>query len=262
MLAVLLWQVLSVSLLVTVLSSAAVLVLPEAEPGEGLAAFLRTCAHTLRERYATVGGAAAATTGIVLLAVVTGRLAWCLSAELRAGRRGRSVQLERLRLAAGHDRALGAYVVDDERVVVFCVPGRQRAIVLTSAAVQALSRAELDAVLAHESAHLRWRHDVVLATARVLVRAFPFVPTFRLAHQHLGELVEMAADDSAARRHGAHAVGSAARPRRMLSPGTALGYRVRGAVVALAVNVLAVPLLVTVAPTLATAAGQHCPFVV
>lgn len=284
-LGVLLWQVLSVSLLLTMMSIAAVLALPDAELGDGLAAFLQTCAHTLRERYATTpGGAAAATAGLLLAVAVVSRLAWCLVSELWRCRRGRRVQLERLRLAADHHPALEAYVVDDDRAVAFCVPGRARTVVLTSAAVRALTGVELAAVLAHESAHLRWRHDLALAAARALARAFPFVPTLRLAHERIGELVEMAADDAAARRHGTRAVGSAlvqlasaepprftlgasgsgsaVRARRMLTPDSGLRRGTRGALMALAVNAVAAPLLVTVLPALTAVATKHCPFVI
>ncbi|MFP5335738.1 MAG: M56 family metallopeptidase [Actinomycetes bacterium] len=283
-LGVVLWQVITVSLFVTVMSIAAVLALPDAELGDGLAAFLRTCAHTLRERYATPGGAVAATTGLLLAVAVVGRLGWCIGAELWRCRQGRRSQLERLRIAADRHPGLGAYVVDDERAVAFCVPGRAPAVVLTSATVRALTGVELAAVLAHEAAHLRWRHDLPLAVARASAQAFPFVPSLRLAHQHIGELVEMAADDVAARRHGTRAVGSAlvqlasaeppqfslgasgsgsaVRARRMLTSDSGLRHGTRGALMFLAVNAAVAPLLVTVGPAVTAAATQHCPFVV
>src|SRR5581483_3535026 len=60
---------------------------------------------------------------------------------------------------------------------------------------------QLQAVLAHERAHLRCRHHLMLAAAAALARAFPRVPLFAQAGPELGVLAEMAAD-AAARRHG------------------------------------------------------------
>ena len=46
-----------------------------------------------------------------------------------------------------------------------------------------------DAVLAHEQAHLRGRHHLVLAAGRILRRAFPWVPAFRWAYEEVTRLV-------------------------------------------------------------------------
>jgi hypothetical protein len=53
-------------------------------------------------------------------------------------------------------------------------------------------------VLAHERAHLRYRHYLMLAVAAALARAFPRVPLFAQAGPELGVLAEMAAGGPAA----------------------------------------------------------------
>jgi len=80
------------------------------------------------------------------------------------------------------------------------LPARSaRTVVLTSAAVAALSDDELGAVLDHERAHLRGRHHLAVAAAAALVATMPILPLFRWARTELACLLEMIADDDAAR---------------------------------------------------------------
>ena len=72
-----------------------------------------------------------------------------------------------------------------------------------------LSGPELDAVLEHERAHLDGRHHWVLTPLRALAHAFPGIPILAHASREVGRLLEMCADDVAARRHGGTAVAGA-----------------------------------------------------
>jgi hypothetical protein len=74
--------------------------------------------------------------------------------------------------------------------------------VVTTGALQRLSERELDALLAHERGHVRARHHWLLQFAEALVAGFPGVRLFGQFRDQVGRLVELAADDSAARRHG------------------------------------------------------------
>ena len=71
---------------------------------------------------------------------------------------------------------------------------------LTTGALRCLDSRQLDAVLAHERAHLSERHHLVLAFAAALRRAFPAVRFFAVAARQVSDLVEAAADDAAIRR--------------------------------------------------------------
>lgn len=93
-------------------------------------------------------------------------------------------------------------VVQAERPASYCVAGRTHAIVFTSAAMQALDPRQLAAVLAHEDAHLRGRHHQVLMSLRAIAGALPRLPLFTLGATATWRLLEMCADDAAARRHG------------------------------------------------------------
>lgn len=100
--------------------------------------------------------------------------------------------------------------------VAYCLPGRTPRIVVSSGARSLLTEAELQAVLAHERAHLRGRHHLVLGPFSALAAA---VPWFRRTAEDLALLVEMCADDHAARRHGAGTVASALRKFHQLGTG-------------------------------------------
>lgn len=97
-------------------------------------------------------------------------------------------------------------VVDAPQKMAYCLGGRPGTVVITSAAVAALDRPHLDAVLAHERAHLAGRHHLLLGITRALAAALPQMRLFTVAHAEVARLLEMCADDTAARRHGAGAL--------------------------------------------------------
>ncbi|MGU3650499.1 M56 family metallopeptidase [Mycolicibacterium sp. A43C] len=98
------------------------------------------------------------------------------------------------------------FVIDADRAAAYCVAGRPHAIVLTSAAVRTLDEAQLGAVLAHEQAHLAGRHHHLLMVLRALSHSLSRLPLFTRAVGAVAALLEMCADDTAARRHGRGAV--------------------------------------------------------
>jgi len=91
-------------------------------------------------------------------------------------------------------------VLNAAQPAAYCVPGRPAAIVLTSAALAVLDPGQLNAVLAHERAHLAGRHHLLIALTRALAATFPGVPLFTRAPAEVARLAEMCADDAAARR--------------------------------------------------------------
>jgi hypothetical protein len=133
---------------------------------------------------------------LVLLAV----LCWILAAAVVTVVRARHRQRALLGLIAHRDpKVPGALVVDHPAAAAYCVPGLRSAIVFSAGALNLLDRAELAAVLAHERAHLRARHDLVLLPFSALLRAFRWSATARDANREVALLVEMLADDRARR---------------------------------------------------------------
>jgi Zn-dependent protease with chaperone function len=108
--------------------------------------------------------------GLALLAL----LCWVLLAASVAAVQARRRQRALLTLLAhGDPKVPGALVVDYPTAAAYCLPGLRSQIVVSVGTLQLLGRGELAAVLAHERAHLRERHDLVLLPFTALRRAFP-----------------------------------------------------------------------------------------
>ena len=134
--------------------------------------------------------------GLALLALLCWVLLAVSVAALQARRRQRALLTL---LAHGDPKVPGALVVDYPSAAAYCLPGlRSRSrIVVSVGALELLGRGELAAVLAHERAHLRERHDLVVLPFTALRRAFPRSATCTGAHRAVALLVEMLADDRA-----------------------------------------------------------------
>jgi Zn-dependent protease with chaperone function len=144
--------------------------------------------------------------GILLLAL----LCWILLAAVAAVLRARHRQLALLCLLAHDDpKVPGALVVDHPAAAAYCVPGLRSAIVISAGTLALLDQAELAAVLAHERAHLRARHDLVLLPFTALLRAFRWSAVARDANRQVALLVEMMADDRARRLRPARELATA-----------------------------------------------------
>ncbi|MCK9894795.1 M56 family metallopeptidase [Frankia sp. AgB32] len=92
-------------------------------------------------------------------------------------------------------------ILDHPIAVAYCVPGvRHARVVVSRGLLNTLDAAELDAVLAHEAAHVAGRHDLVIQPFVAWERTFPFLRPAREATAAVSLLVEMLADDAAARR--------------------------------------------------------------
>lgn len=100
----------------------------------------------------------------------------------------------------------GALVIDSDRRGVYCLAGRPHTIVMTRAALDVLDDAQQAAVISHERAHLIGRHHLVLAVTGASSKILPRVRLFTAGAAEVARLLEMCADDAAARRHSAEAV--------------------------------------------------------
>jgi Zn-dependent protease with chaperone function len=133
------------------------------------------------------------------------------------------------RAIAGRARTV---MLDDPRPAAYCVAGPPAAIVVTSGALAVLDQPQLEAVLAHEGAHLAHGHHTLATVTRGLAAAFPGIPLFARGAAEVARLTEMAADDTAARTSGrpalaaalvAIATGAAWSSAAFSSPGVPLG---------------------------------------
>ena len=150
---------------------------------------------------------------------------------------------------------------------------------MTTGAVQALDPGQLDAVLAHERAHLASHHHRLLALARIGRLVLPFLPLMREADSQVARLVEMHADDAATRACdprslatalvalataaspapalAAAATDSVQRIHRLLGPAEPLGRARRQLLATIAAALALTPVALALAPAvLALALGR------
>lgn len=224
-----------------------------------------------------IGGTPAAMAGMLLAIAVVVRAFWHLARGLAWARRDHRAHAAFLAAAGRPDQALGAVIIDADAPAAYCLPrGRQR-LVITTSALSRLTPGQLRAVLAHERAHLRGHHHLMLAAAAALARAFPAMPLLARASAELAVLAEMAADDHAARRHSAADLAAAlvtlagagsrstalaaggpaaiARIQRLLAPAPQPGLPARAARLAAGAAALLIPAAIVSLPLVIAACG-------
>ena len=164
--AILLWQALGLSWGLAAVGALAGLVAVRARWGV-VGGVLAGAAQALRD--AALGSTAATLIALARLAfLVAGAallilLCWVLlaaSTTVLLARRRHRVLLSLL--AHGDPKVPGALVVDSPAAAAYCVPGFRSRIVISAGTLALLDAPELAAVLAHERAHVRARHDLVL----------------------------------------------------------------------------------------------------
>jgi Zn-dependent protease with chaperone function len=144
---------------------------------------------------------------LALLVIITTAVALSVALTVKASAsalslRGRSLDhAHAARIIGEPTGRRDVFVVTADRPAAYCVAGRPHAIVITSAAVDRLEDVELDAVIAHEDAHLAGRHHQLLMVLRALAAALPWLPLFPRGADAVADLVEMCADDTAVREH-------------------------------------------------------------
>lgn len=102
--------------------------------------------------------------------------------------------------AVDHDSPVSSAdlrVLGVEEPLAYCLPGLRHRVVLSEGTINQLSHDELIAVLTHERAHLRSRHDLVLEAFTAVHHAFPRVVRSSAALDSVKLLVELLADDKA-----------------------------------------------------------------
>jgi Zn-dependent protease with chaperone function len=247
--------------------------------GGGLSELIGACVHRLRATYGTPGGATVAGLGLTMAGAVAARTALTATTHLRAAGQQALRHAQTARLVGRPEPVLGAVLVEHSQPAAYCVAGRQPTVILTTAAVQELDPGQLDAVLAHERAHLAGRHHRLLALARIGREVLPFLPLMRDAEQQVARLVELHADDAATRARdprllatalvvlatgagpapalAAGATDSVQRIHRLLGPSEPLGRARRQLLRAAAAALAAAPVLLALTPAvIALALGR------
>lgn len=201
---------------------------------------------------------------VLVLTVALGlRLFWTLIRSVVRADAARRRQHDALEvLATPWPVEPGVLVLDHPTAVAYCLPGATPRLVVSRGALDALSPPELQRVLAHERAHLRLRHDVVVLPFVAWGAALPFLGSVRRAQRAVAALVEMMADDAAAATPDERAAlrtalcrlagptenrAVAARSARLARPATP-DPRIRRAGYLAAVGLLLLPTLLVLVP--------------
>jgi Zn-dependent protease with chaperone function len=185
---IVLWQALAVAAVLAIVGtgvSTALWLVRVEDPG-----WWRVLAHTVL---------------MTLAAVVVIRLVWSaarVARATRARRRRHRELVDMLGDRSGTEPALR--ILAAPAPMAYCLPGvRNTRVVLSQGAMSRLQPSEVAAVLAHEHAHVRARHDLVLESFAALHAAFPRGTRSEVPLRQSQLLVELLADDSARARAGA-----------------------------------------------------------
>lgn len=144
-------------------------------------------------------------------AALAGHLVLTLVSTIVSTERERRRHRELITLLSSPSPDLAATrVIDHDAPVAWCLPvGIHSVTVLSAGLIRMLDTGQLQAVIAHERAHLQQRHWVVLTAFTAWHRALPWFPIATRAKRAVNELVEMLADDRAAAAVGAMTVADA-----------------------------------------------------
>jgi Zn-dependent protease with chaperone function len=113
-------------------------------------------------------------------------------------------------VGVGHDaawaqpcaRTRDLRVLDVAQPLAYCLPGVRSRVVVSEGTLSTLADSEVLAILSHERAHLRARHDLVLEAFTAVHAAFPRLVRSTNALGAVQLLVELLADDVAVRATG------------------------------------------------------------
>lgn len=141
---------------------------------------------------------------LAMVALVVVRLLWAIGRVAVGTRARRKRHRDLVDVLATPDGLIpGLRVLAEETPLAYCLPALRGArVVVSVGALDRLDDSELKAVLAHEQAHLRARHDLVLEEFTALHHAFPRWVRSDVALEQARTLVELLADDDARRRNG------------------------------------------------------------
>lgn len=144
--------------------------------------------------YPRLNAAAWILLGLALIAVIV--IAIALRAVVRQHRAYRRL-LDRLEILGQLSPRSTVQVIADPRPQAFCAGYLRPSVYISQAALDLLSEAEVEAVIAHEQHHRLARDPLRLACGRILAQALFFIPALRALFTRYADLAELNADGAA-----------------------------------------------------------------
>jgi Zn-dependent protease with chaperone function len=116
-----------------------------------------------------------------------------------------------LRLGARTTRLAGhvVTVIPHTEPTAFALSDRRWGIVVSTELMRLLNADEMAAVIAHEAAHVRQRHHLIIGLLHGILAPFRWIPLVASINAAIPHYLEMAADNAARQRSGTDAVASA-----------------------------------------------------
>lgn len=197
------WLLSAAGVLAGAVAGVALLVLPGHGPADAVLRALHDCWAALSHgEVPLLDPVVGATAGAFALAGAV-RLAVASAGRRRSRNRQYRRHLAALRLCgSAGSRSVPTLWLPHDEPVAYSLGGRRAMIVASEGLAARLSVPELDAVLAHERAHVRGHHHLLTACADILGRTVRFVPLMRELPAAVRLLVELSADHAAAAQCG------------------------------------------------------------
>ncbi|GAA0256046.1 M56 family metallopeptidase [Saccharothrix mutabilis subsp. mutabilis] len=216
------WLASAVGVVVTATLAVALLLIPD--HGTHTLRLLHDCWSTLDHGMTPDHEETGGLLGLALLAALLTRLAITSVRAARRRARTRREHLAALHVAARREPGSPSTLwLDHDVPLAFSFAGTPGVVVATEGLHRHLTDDQVTAVLAHERAHLRGRHHLLIAVSEAIATMLPFLPLFRQVPTAVRALVELAADAVAARTCGVDVVRAAlVRVSQHGSPGSAL----------------------------------------
>ena len=195
----------------TVLLGSAVVVTawPRHAPAEGVTEVMLSCLARLTHAITPWINDTIALTGVAALVVVSARSTRTVRDHIARRTQAAEDHADTVRIVGRQDALVDTVWLPHPVPLAYSIGGRAGFVVATEGLTTHLSRREIDAVMAHERAHLSGRHHRILIVTTALARAFPMVPLFARAPNAVATLLEMAADRAAVSATDAATVRSA-----------------------------------------------------
>jgi beta-lactamase regulating signal transducer with metallopeptidase domain len=207
--AILAWVMGVVGVLGSVVAGVVLLFLPGHGPAEAVLALMDGCRIAMLHHSIPTVEQTAGAVGMLALLAGAIRFAVVASRHLAVQRRAHRSHLHALRgVARCEPGRVPVMWLAYQTPLAYSIGGRPGLIVATDGLNQLPAR-QVDAVLAHEHAHLRGRHHTLITIAEALATSMPLLAVVRQVPAALRLLVELGADASAVRRCGPPAVRGA-----------------------------------------------------
>ncbi|QSE87626.1 M56 family metallopeptidase (plasmid) [Rhodococcus pseudokoreensis] len=191
-------------------SAVVILFWPEHAPAEGMIDTIVRCFSAVQHTARPWIGESLAVAGIVTVMALAARVVFFARRQSTARAQMQDFHRDVVAIVARREPDRGDVMwLDHPLPMAYSVSGRPGFVVATEGLSSSLSSVERDAVLAHERAHLSGHHHRIVSICDVLAKVFPRVPLFARAPGAVKTVIELAADQQAAKATSPAVVSSA-----------------------------------------------------